>query len=250
MTNVRPVGEPKDVVLDYTINVEDEWRENEIDLTGRRPPKTWYVEVPLKDVPDIELRRRLRRLSAALSRLKVRPVLREPPTGDLLDLATSIEAWLDAAGLADDAEEDPAARFERERREWIEAYASPRLRTASSRDYKVNRLYAIERSRSEYPGFYVDTNSSARWSERADPSTEALAVEAAICERIAAKGHSYRARIVWLAEPPKELDERLEEQDEVWEQQEAIWIGGYLGRYDLYLPVDSELYRESDDGQE
>jgi hypothetical protein len=248
MTHVRPAAGSTPIELTFKLAVSDEWLEEQVVQTGQRPSKYWFVDVPLKDVPDVELRRELLALHRTLERRQVRPTLMEPPDDDFAEFARYVRTWL-ALTDAEEAQNDPAAGFEQERRQWIAAYGSERLRTAEQRGYKVNRLYALERGAAEYPGCFVDTGSSAYARERVDPSAEALTVETDVQELVERHGHAYEPRIVWLIQPPGDVADRLAEQGDPWEQQEAVRISSYLGRYELYLPVDPAYRREAGDGE-
>lgn len=166
-----------------------------------------------------------------------------------------LHPWIEAAAveyeqaqqLEKEQEHDQATenvRFRLEMEEWVQIHGSKRLRAAVDREYKANTTYAMERAASEMPEFWVDTADDAGWGERSDPSEEALLLESAVQKHMAEHELDLETRIVWLTEPPRSLERWLE--DEL-EAQEAIVVIGYLGRYDLVMPIDEELRRSRED---
>ena len=129
-------------------------------------------------------------------------------------------------------------RFEKEMKDWIKDFGSVRLRRAAERGYKVNATYARERAALEFPDFWVHTRPEEIWSERTDPSEDALELEQAVLARPVSRADDLSARIVWLTGPPADLDENLEEAGEIFEPCEAILLRPYLGRYSLLRPLE------------
>ena len=121
---------------------------------------------------------------------------------------------------------------------------------ARSRNYKATSGYARERGRAELPQCWIDTAGVAEYRERVDPSTEALTLETEYENFLSRNGRNLRIRIVWLVEPPAGLAEMYEgiDVDQVlagqpweFEQQETLLVTDFLGRYEAFMPVDSEV---------
>ncbi len=132
---------------------------------------------------------------------------------------------------------------------WATQHGSPRLQQAINRGYKATRTYAEERAALEAPGWIVDVSDRAEWRDRVDPSAHALAAEeeaTALAKGLAALGslasNQAHARVVWLTQLPMRSD---------WDvpQQEALVVRGYLGRYDLILPLGAPDEDAVEDGE-
>lgn len=216
-------------------------------------PEDWEVEFLLTEVPA-PLRGRLMKAHRAYEEVPGYPTL-YAPTDNAEDFLEVVEVWLEdalqtlaeeeeATAMLRNSEEEENVSFERERRAWIEQHGSERLRIAESRNYKINRLYALERAASEFPFAWVETGNEAEWRERTDPSIDALRLEEQLRAYMERRALDYQdPRIIWLVEPPKALEEALHEADVFFEQQEAVFINEFLGRYALFIPVDEELQR-------
>lgn len=127
--------------------------------------------------------------------------------------------------IGDAIKEIKAARFERDRQAWIDAYGSRHLRRCRDAGYNCLRLYAMERATAEAPDWALDFDDNAKWKDRACPSEKALDM----LDAAKALGIGEAVEIVWLTAPPRIPDE--EEYD--FEEREAVVIRRYLGRYDL-----------------
>jgi hypothetical protein len=248
--SIRPLKEFEKVTLDFQFDVSDEYIEQTIDAMGMRPPRRWAVTFDLADVPA-PLRGQLRHAHNLYLHVDPYPII-DSPTEDPEAFLAAIEAWLEQAQAefeAEEAEDDrlekeaavEQARFRLEMKEWIGEQGSPRLRAAIQRDYKANTTYAMERARTEMPGFWVDSAGDAQWGERSDPSEEALALEGAVRGELEKQARELETRVVWLTDPPRALDRWLEEEDDEFEPQEAIVVLKYLGRYVLVMPINPEL---------
>jgi hypothetical protein len=228
-----------------------------IDHAGLRPSEGWDIEFILDEVESPELRHRLRVANERYEEIKPYPMFPHP-TDDPEEFLGLIEPWLDEVEAREAAEtkaseeeklreDEVLRRFRLEQRGWISEHGSERLRAALAGGYKVNTSYTLERAESELPGFWVDTAEDSEWEERADPSFEALAIESAARERLAAIDPDLEVRIVWLTETPRSLDQKLEQQGWEFEPQEAILVRPYLGRYVLVMPLDRDLHRDTEE---
>jgi hypothetical protein len=129
------------------------------------------------------------------------------PGSELAQLRDEYEA----AKAAYDARQAQAkAQYEADMKVWIDAHGSERLRMAYRQGYSVTRLYAEERSATEYPEYYLDYDDTAEWTNRASPS------QAAMEEAVRVGG-----RVVWV----KNSDE---------ENGEAVVVRGFLRKYNLF----------------
>lgn len=127
-------------------------------------------------------------------------------------------------------------RKDAEKSAWIAEHGSDQLRRGSERGHDCGRLYTLERSAIEAPGFTVDYYDGAGWKERSCPSA------AALDEADAAEGLGIGSvKIVWLTDEP--VDTKHESYDdyrsysEPFEACEAVVISNYLGKYDLVKVV-------------
>lgn len=262
MNSIHPLGEPEVVKLQFQFTVSADWIEEQLQETGMQMPEDWEVEFELPDVPG-DLRGHLVRAHRQYLELPGYPDL-YAPVDDPQQFLEAISNWIKSESQELEreeaqtsartvAEKDQGQQFERERKSWIAEHGSPRLRLADERRYKVNRTYAVERAAVEYPRFWVDTSGDSDVRERTDPSMEALELEQAVKTWVSHQNldvDGVDPRIIWLAAPPKELDEYVDENDWLFEQQEAILVPEFLGRYSLVLPVDEDLHRPVEGGAE
>ena len=243
-----PLYGPQPVVLTFKYEVSDAWIEEQILETGVRPSKDWKLTVDLREVPTKEARKTI--TEGYQSGLGLGALVElDEPTDDPVEVA---KVMIAVELFGGDSEQSLAdAKYETGRREWIEEHASERLRLAYRRGYVVNRLYVVERSRKEMPGFWVDTTGAAAFKSRANPSVTALNLETGVDEHLARLYDDVASVIVWMTEPPRDLQTHIEEQDLVVdEQMEALLVSGWLGRHDLYLPIDPELHAPISDEDE
>lgn len=233
----QPLGDPKPVTVEFQYKVSNDWIEEMIREQGMRMPDDWHAEFSLPDVPT-HLRLRLYRAHSRYMQTPGYPTF-FAPTDDPEIFLTVLEGWLD--DVAEEEESGPS--FDQARSSWIDEHGSERLRIAQRRSYKINRLYALERAAKEFPEFWVDTSEESIIRERTDPSMTALELEDEIRNWITEQeiDESLDPRIVWLVDPPKALEEHLDESGCIFEQQEAILINDYLVRYSLILPLDRDL---------
>lgn len=255
MTPIQPLGQPEPVRLQFQFYVSEDWLDEQIQELGMQLPDDWEVEFLLTEVPT-PYRGRLMKAHRAYTEVPGYPTL-YAPTDNPEDFLEVVEDWLgealqrnseeeEAVAMLRKSEEEESLSFERERRAWIEQHGSDRLRIAESRGYKINRLYALERASSEFPFAWVATGNEAEWRERTDPTLGALQLEEQLKAYMEQQALGYgEPRIVWLVEPPKSLEEALDEVDVFFEQQEAIVVNEFLGRYSLFIPVDEELQRHA-----
>lgn len=250
MGELRPLKEARRVVLEFTYEVDRAWVDQMIDEEGYEPSSSWRVDFDLSEISPSGLRKRLRHSHDRYEAVEEGYPVLSTPTQDPLEFADGIEEWLNAtekerAAAATKAEAEMAGEianneaFEREMGEWVAAHGSARLRAAVKRRYKANRTYALERAAAEFPHFWVDTSEDLEWHDRIDPTAAALELEAqigALLERL--EIGEAEARIVWLTEAPREVDQVLDEIGEQFEPQEAIVVSPYLRRYQLAIPVD------------
>jgi len=243
-----PIYGPQPVVLTFKYKVSDAWVEEQILETGVRPSKDWELTVDLREVPTKEARKTITdgyRSGLGLGTL----VELGEPTDDPVEVAKVMIA-VELFG-ADSEQSSADAKYEMGRREWIAEHGSERLRLAYGRGYVVNRLYVVERSRKEMPGFWVDTTGAAVFKRRANPSVAALNLETGVDEHLAGLYDDVASVIVWMTEPPKDLQTYIEEENLVVEEQmEALLVSDWLGRHDLYLPIDPELHAPIHDEDE
>ncbi len=227
MSKLHPEHEPKPVRLQFTFQIAADWRERHVVEHGTRPAEKYTLAVELTELDSPALRRRWLDAHRGYDASPFFPELQRP-TDDRDEVLEALEAWLVGQ------ERRP---FEEVMEGWIADHGSPRLRTAHERGYKVNATYARERAKAEFPLYWVDTNKSAGWRERTDPSLEALALETGAEDEIAATEHDLEPTIVWLTTPPDDLVQSLNRAGANFAAGEAVRIGGYLGRYALYLPL-------------
>jgi hypothetical protein len=246
------------MTLQFQFTVSEAWIEEQLEQTGMEMPDTWEVEFELPEVPA-DLRPQLIGAHRQYLHLPGYPELYAPVDNPRAFLE-AISDWIRqstaefereqaTSQMLQAAEARMTRAFDEERDAWIAEYGSERLRAASSRGYKVNRSYAIERAAAEYPHFWVDTSGEADLRERTDPTTEALNVEEAVKTLMSAReldNGEGGPRIVWLVEATKELEDFAEANDWMIEQQEAILVPAFLGRYSLILPIDTDLHRPID----
>jgi hypothetical protein len=226
----------------FKYDVSDAFIERSIDTLGVKQPKRWSIAFDLTDDSlNAAVRRRLRQAYEVYHAVPEFPLLPEP-VDDVEAFLTQLEPWIveRADAVAPGGGANDPAEFDRRKEEWIAAHGSPRLRLGHERGYKVNKLYAQERARAEFPGAWVDTSGTAEFNERTDPSSDALELETEVDKRIERLKLPLSSVIVWLTEPPRDLADALDERVEPFEPQEALAIFEYLGRYDVYLPVDPE----------
>jgi len=232
MVKLTPSHSPESVSVLFTFEVTDRWITEQTAATGKRPAKRYSLEVPLDEVPDQAVRRRLlsaERAYRAAARCAVLPA----PVAEPEKLLEAIEAWLSTRfpGVSNEA-------FEDEMRRWAAARGSERLRMAIERGYKANALYARERAAAEFPRFWVHTGTSDLWKERTDPSLQGLRMAEVVESSLAgAPSDRLDVRVVWLVDAPRDLDEWLDRQGDVFLPAEAIVVRPYLGRYHLIQPL-------------
>ena len=109
-----------------------------------------------------------------------------------------------------------------EKAAWVAEHGSDYLKRAVNLGYDCQRQYVTERAAAELPGFTLDFDGNAEWKSRACPSEEALIEVSALIEA------GYKACVVWLVNPVREL-----EYGEFYDEREAIIVDDYLGRYIL-----------------
>lgn len=254
--SIRPVEEAEKVTLDFRIVVASEFIEERIDEEGVRPPTEWDISFDLEGIPP-PLRRRLRLAHDRYTEVDPYPEFPRP-IGDPEPFLDALEPWLDGVEAEEARDEDMGKeieqvteevqqRFREDMATWAAENGSDRLKAALKRDYRANTTYAVERASYEFPGFWVDTAGDCEWGERTDPSEEALRLEEAVEAHIEASGLGLPHRIVWLEEAPRALDRMLEEEGESFEAEEAILVPGYLGRYELVLPLSEDLRNTAKD---
>lgn len=252
MGELRALEEPAQVILEFIYFVDQEWIEQTIDDEGYKPASKWGVKFDLSEVSSSELRRRIRLAHEHYTESDDYPVL-AGPTEEPDKFADLMEAWRETVEKeeAETAAESKAksdvqtkenAAFSEQMTTWVSKHGSGRLKVAVERGYKSNRTYALERAAAEFPEFWVDTAEDLEWNDRVDPSETALDLEIRVRESIEKLGLNEEtdARIVWLTEAPRAVDEKLDEEGEQFEPQEAIVISSYLQRYTLAMPVDVE----------
>lgn len=256
MGTLRHLGDPTPVELSFQAAMSQELIERYIDEHGERPNESWTVDFDLRGVDDPGLRRRLREAHKRYDKAKFFPTLPRV-SADPAEFLEDLEPWLDQnekeedearqeKAEAEEAEKAAAEVFREAMREWVPEHGSRRLKLATEGGYRIYTSYAIERAEKELPGFWVDTAEDCEWGERVDPTEEALILEEETRKRLQEVDPELKASIVWLTETPRALDDEIEEEDLEFEAQEAILVEGYLGRYRLVMPLDSELRPNKD----
>lgn len=246
-------GAPRPVTATFTYTVEPDWVRQQIIETGLEPSDTWVMHVDLRELDRPEERQIVLHAYRVYEAAPGIPELPEP-TDDPTVVARAV---LEQLATEDESQVDTQeqAAFAADRDAWIEAHGSPRLRLANTRGYAISKTYLEERARVDLPEFWVDTGSRASWKERANPTEAALNLETAVDEHLA-EYEGYAAGktgslIVWVTRFPDAMEEHVERLGEagvvVDDQVEAILVRPWLGRYDLYLPVDAELRAPADD---
>lgn len=253
MVQSEPEGEPQVVSYDFRYELAKEFIEAALDSQGVEVPRFWTISFQLLDLPNRDLRRRARTVAELYWNTPGYPVL-DRPTDDPAEFVEASERWIRSAeekqaepNSGERAEAHGAEEFANEMDTWVRQFGSGRLRRALDRGYKVNRLYAQERVRREYPKFWLDTSGDAKWRERTDPTERALDLEDAAREEVASRGGQMETRIIWLSYPPPELASRWDMPELEWQAQEAIILQPYLGRYRLFLPVEPDLWKSEDE---
>lgn len=262
MAPMHPVGDPRVVKLQFQFDVSEDWIEEQLQETGMQMPERWEVEWDLPDVP-VDLRADLVQAHRRYLELPGFPVF-YAPIDDPRQFLAALSDWIQAASEESQSEEMQAValraaeselseQFDGQREAWIADHGSERLKAAARRGYKVNHTYAVERAAMEYPRFWVDTSTESEIRERTDPSIKALKLEDAVRAWMSTRSldaDGTEPKIVWLVEPPKELAEFAESNGWYVDQQEAISVPEFLGRYLLILPVEEDLQRPVEHGQE
>lgn len=257
MAELTPLKADSPVKLLFRFTVSDEWIANYVRETGSEPSPDWTVSFDLREIPDDDLRQQLCETHGLYSEVDWYPVLPYPTDEPEIMIqaignrfrqeaaerfqAQQHQAYIEAARKAQSDEWDQT------RDRWIARNGSRRLQLASARAYKINRLYARERARMEFPAAWVDTGSKAKWAERLTPTEDALTVETEYAELIQLRGEGdrYSPRVVWLTEFPPDLRRWIEHNDWYVEGTETVIVEEYLDRYTLLLPVDTDLARTS-----
>lgn len=250
MPQVRLDGESTPVILEFRCLIDPKVIDEIINATGEEPAEAYTIAFDLREVPP-HLRARLRQAHAAYMAAEGFPVVRGI-TEDPEEIANAaINVWRNEQHAAQVAqaekdEREEAARAEEEVRQeamfsWIALNGSIRLQMASERGYNVRRLYAVERAAKDLPGFWVDFSSAAKARARANPSLAALEVETELDAYLAGYEHepALVSEIVWLTAFPRDMDRHLEDMELPPEQLEALAVHGWLGRYTVYLPIES-----------
>lgn len=268
MANAGPQGNARILEHHYRYEVSDEWIQERIDEDGIEPPKVWNITFELRELPDIETRRKAQRLRNVWESIPGRMEL-HAPTDDPALFLELVEHWV--LLKAEDARDAEVAElkeresklteqemFEAGMEQWISDHGSKRLKLARAGNYKVVSTYAKERGRADLPGCWIDTAERAEFRERVDPSMEALQVESTMREWLEFHELDLETRIIWLVGPPSSMVEHLEAVEEDYfllndfRQQEALLIPGFLGRYHAFylLDPDERAPVESSDDQE
>lgn len=251
MANVRysAPAQPLQVTLEYELSRGG--TETFIARTGTKPPEVISVDFTLTELPP-DLRSRLAAIrhypdlawQFIQQGMRSRPYLDEE-TGDPKVL---IQAWethvqamrkrADEASARQKEEEAEEARlrrlFESAREDWIKREGSTALRLAADRDYNITSNYVRERASKEYPGFSLDANKKAKWSERANPTPVALAVETqtlVIADALGELGGF--VRIAWLTKDSDGNSVGGESFPGKAKGAEAVLVEEYLQRYTL-----------------
>lgn len=155
-------------------------------------------------------------------------------TTELRQLIATIEnsqlAWQAEVKARREREEqrEEAAKARREAEEaafaavkltWANEHGSDHLRRGLAAGCPCDRLYWIERTAHEYPGYMLDYERHAEWKARTCPSVEALDARDAA---LAAHPHS-TAEIVWLTDEPR--DRKIEDYEfEPFAECEAVIV--------------------------
>lgn len=249
MVQATPDGEPQLVSYNFRYEIADQFVEDALDEEGIEVTKFWTIAFELRDLPNRDLRRRARAVADVYMETPGWPAL-PAPTEDPVAFIKASEEWINEAHQKLEMHQtdergaiQQAEIFESERSVWVRQFGSRRLQRALERGYKVNRLYAQERVSREFRQYWLDTSGDAQIQERTDPTEQALDLEDVVREEVALRGIQMETRIVWLAFPPAELASRWDVPELEWEPQEAIMVLPYLGRYRLFLPVDTALWR-------
>jgi hypothetical protein len=257
MGSLNLIGDSSPVEIEFRGTLSPEYVDEMIDQTGVRPPTEFEITFKLDEVESQDHRRRLRLARARYQEVTPYPELRRPAEdpGEFLE---AIEPWLDQAERDKaeqeareslEAEEADAAMslFREEMKRWVSEHGSERLRLATEGNYRTNTSYALERSKLEMPGFWLDSAEDCEWGERADPSEEALLLEKSARGKLEDTDLSLKIRIVWLTETPRALNHKMEEEGLEFEPQEALIVEQYLGRYLLVMPLEVELRRDPEE---
>jgi hypothetical protein len=231
------------VVLSLKYGLSPAGAEKYVEETGFEAPRSYLLHVSLPDLPP-DLRKRAAVLRKQIEIAQPWVSFTAAQSHPLIDATTEdaevlIAAWekhvAEAFALAETMkkmDEQNARADELMKRGyadqisgWVSAYGSDRLKLSQSRKYQVAGLYLRERLAVEFPGFVADVNKKAKWSARANPSDEALAIETKIIESARRLDERYTVRIVWLERDVEGSDAKGE----------AIYVSPYLGQYNLFL---------------
>lgn len=255
MAKITPARSPRPASLELPFRVSQDWLTAQLKATGMRIAASHKLSFSLDEVPQplreqalmIEERRRTLGETAALEPV-VDHLDQDDPLANLPAVLTSWSHALDAleAEAADRRklqatqealEQESSAAFHSAMEQWVAEHGSRRLKLAIGRGYRIAGAYARERAATEFPGFMVDVTDDAAWSNRANPSEEALDKESEALARVKALGIDLQVKIVWLTEPPKDFWA----DHSGFQPAEAIAVRRYLGRYDLVTLVRQQI---------
>lgn len=255
--SLQLIGDSSPVEVEFRGTLSTEYVDEMIDQTGVRPPTEFEITFKLDEIDSPDHRRRLRLARVRYEEVRPFPELTKPAEdpGEFLE---AIEPWLDQIeaekaeqeareGLEGEEADAAEALFQAEKKDWVAEHGSERLRLATEGNYRTNTSYALERSKLEMPGFWLDSAKDCEWGERADPTEEALLLEKSAREQLEGTDPSLTVRIVWLIETPRALSHKMEEEGLEFEAQEALIVEQYLGRYLLVMPLEADLQRDPDE---
>lgn len=255
---------PRPITLAIPYRLTPRGIDDYIARTGMEPARRFVVHLRLSDLAP-GLRARAAALRSHLPVVSSDEGIASLFTSGLpaLDAATEdpaalVAAWEEhlrrqaqAQAAADAAQRAREARTAEESRifkgqmaTWIADNGSEPLRTAQLRDYNVVGMYLRERVAKDFPGFEMDSKNKSKWEERANPSSQALALETEALER-AARAGSGKVRIVWLIRGADGTNYKpaVRLGGGGPHPREAVVVEGYLGRYTLLREVAPEAPR-------
>jgi hypothetical protein len=141
-----------------------------------------------------------------------------------------------ARRVLDQAREDEKraaadASYVSERKRWIAARGSERLKLAAARGYKHDAIYRDERLVQELPEFVGALPRESQVREAINPSAEALEAESRVLDRVEnGRFGDVDVRIVWVQIPDYQPPG----------PGEYVQVKGYLGRHSVYRRISPE----------
>lgn len=137
-----------------------------------------------------------------------------------LDEKARLQAEVTQRKLREQLKKDQIAE---QRKAWIAAYGSERLKKCQAHGYSCSRLYWQERAQKEFPGWSLDYNESATYEDRSGPSLAALT----LLEQLQQEHDGSEIKIVWLVTGPSSDPEGEDRDTELYVEALRLKPVGY-----------------------